>query len=102
MRALQRSPLADELEAIPGLVRFVDEVAALPQVRKLRVSTRQRDVGVWVLVDTEDINLGDQIFRLEREHLSGLAEVDVSVHIVPLDVVAEYNLPRGETIFARP
>jgi hypothetical protein len=80
-------------------MRFVIAVSSTGGVRELRMTTSRDAIDLWVLMDTENIEVEEQMLLLEDELFTIPGYVDVNVHPLPLDRVG--IIPDGDTIFQR-
>ena len=90
------------LDALPGLLAFIVQLALIANVRKLGYSTYGSDVDIWVLTDTEDLAEVEEMFALEHKYYDQFPRwLHVELHVLPLSEIREPNLPRFEVLFQR-
>ena len=86
---------------ITAVQQFTSSVVKLGGVRKLSASWSRQSVDFRVLLDHEDLEVGDEIFRLEDEHLAAIHDLYVRAHPVSADRFGERQIPAGETRYER-
>lgn len=90
------------LAALPALLRFALSLSRRPSVRKLGYRTDGERVEFWVLIDKEDPEEREAMFRVLQEHEKGVPHnLWFDLHVVPLSEVRESNLPPLETLVER-
>jgi hypothetical protein len=92
--------ISNGLAAVSNLLRFVGAVTALPQVKEIRADSHSQGMDLWVVMDHEDLEAGEQIYAFEIEFLSRIGDADVRARIAPLDRFKAENIP-GESFYRR-
>jgi len=96
------SPANVVLDALPGLLGFIAELALIPSVRKLGYSTHLSDLHIWVVTDTEDFAEMEVMFGLQLKYEERFPRwLNVELHPQALSEVREANLPPFDVIFQR-
>lgn len=95
-------PVSVILDALPGLLGFIAELALMPSVRKLGYSSYASDLDIWVLTDTENLAEAEEMFAIEHKYHDRFPGwLHVELHPRALSEIREANLPRFEVLFQR-
>jgi hypothetical protein len=81
--------------------RLIGGLAAVEPIVKLGLVAADESVDLWVIFRDEDDAAEAEVSRLEREYRVAIGPSPFELHIAPLTMINEANLPPFEIIFAR-
>lgn len=81
--------------------RLIGGLAAIEPMVKLGLVATDEGVDLWVIFRDEDDAGEAEVSRLEREYRVAVGPSPFELHVVPLTMVDEANLPPFETVLAR-
>jgi hypothetical protein len=76
----------------------ISDLRQVPGVREVRYSAEDGPLDLWVLVDRDIDEATDRIGHLDYEFRRSRGSVIYGLHVVPLDSVAEQDLPLGRAV----
>jgi hypothetical protein len=94
-------PSSSAVTVLLPWARLIGGLAAIEPVVKLGLVATDEGVDLWVVFRDEDDAGEAEVSRLEREYRIATGPSPFELHIVPLTMVDEANLPPFETILTR-
>lgn len=90
---------AELAQPVVAFMQFVEEVLAIPSVRKAVWVTQDGLADLYVVVEEEDGDDSEQVHLLKREYRQRLGFFPVDVRVISLAHVDERNLPTPSMVF---
>ena len=84
-----------ELSAVLDLISGLHEVAG---VREIRYSSDEGFPSLWLLVEGDIDSATERIAQLDYDFRRATRSLTYALHVVPLDAVAEQDLPVARSI----
>src|SRR6186713_1568211 len=94
-------PKPSQLRQSAPILRLLAEIWSIPQVMKIGLSTDQRDVHLWVVMPTEDIEAEERVYDAEIDFAQAAPASHFDLDVLILDRMPTNGMPPFETVLER-
>ena len=94
-------PKPSQLRQSAPILRLLAEIWSIPQVIKIGLSTDQRDVHLWVVMPTEDIEAEERVYDAEIDFVQAAPTSNFDLDVLILDRMPASSVPPFETVLER-
>ena len=94
-------PKPSQLRQSAPILRLLAEIWSIPQATKIGLSTDERDIHLWVVMPTEDIEAEERIYGAEIDFVQAAPDPNFDLDVLILDRMPTNGLPPFETVLER-
>lgn len=85
-----------KLSAVPGLFRLVDNIRAVPGVRRIGWRVLDHEISLWVLLERRNAEATERIVEFKYDYLQKYATkgaLPLELHVSGLEKIKSWQLP---------